>query len=164
MNISANAGIVTMLLVAVSPAWTADILTLERLATCQDSWLERKSGDPARFQQFVDGFKTDFSPERFGAAVPRTSLAIVGLPVARVFPESIGMGVGFSVLVDASFDDTRKRLEQATGKPFDHCEAPSDGMRVCGREISEKKTLLMMTPVDAKPAQTLFGCFYFYLK
>jgi hypothetical protein len=164
MNISASAGIATMLLAVISPAWTADSLTIERLATCQDSWVEWKSGDPARLQQFVDGFETDFSPDRFGAFVPRTSLAIMGLPVARVFPESIGMGVGFSVMVDASFDDTRKRLEQATGKPFDHCEPPSDGMRVCGREISEKKTLLMMTPVDAKPVQTLFGCFYFYLK
>ena len=86
----------------------------------------------------------------------------MGLPVARVFPESIGMGVGFSVLVDASFDDTKKSLEQRTGKPIDGCEPPGDGMRVCSRKIGEQKTLGLMTVVSVKPAQTLFGCIYFY--
>src|SRR5213592_1574121 len=101
MNISSRAGILTIFLAAATPAQAADNPMIERLATCQDSWLDWKSGDPARLQQFVASFQSDFSrKERDPFFVPKSSQTVAGLPVAQVFPQSVGMGVGFSVVVN----------------------------------------------------------------
>ena len=35
-NVSPLAGVLTIFLVAVTPAWAADNLSIERLATCQE--------------------------------------------------------------------------------------------------------------------------------
>jgi hypothetical protein len=154
----------SLLLVAVSPARALDSLSLESLATCQESWFEWKANDPARLQGMADSFKADFSYKELGAFVPKSNLTIAGLPVTRVFPESIGMAVGFSVVVNASFDETKKRLEQKIGKSIKQCK-PSDGMRACALEIGEKKSLLLMAGEEPeKNQETLFGCFYFYEK
>jgi hypothetical protein len=145
-------------------ARAADNTGIERLATCQDSWFEWKSGDPARLQSFVNRFKADFTPTGHeGAFTPKSSQTIAGLPVEQVYPESVGMGVGFSVIVNATFDTAKATLEKRLGKLM-KCEAPSDNMRACELEIGEKKTVALMAEDNPKAAKMLIGCYYFYEK
>ena len=111
MNFPYRAGILSVFLAAVAPAQAADNLGIERLATCQDSWFEWKSSDPARLQKFVASIQSDFlRQEREAFFVPKSSQSVAGLPVTRVFPQSVGMRVGFSVIVDASIGQTRTSL------------------------------------------------------
>ncbi len=79
------------------------------------------------------------------------------------FPDSVGMGVGFSVLVGARFDEARARVEQTVGKTLDRCET-GDGMRTCSLEIAEKRTLIVMAAEDPAANDTLIGCYYYYEK
>jgi hypothetical protein len=166
MNISSTAGILTVFLAAVTPAQAADNPGIERLAMCQDSWFEWKSSDPARLQKFVESFQSDFSRKKATDAffVPKSSQTVAGLPVAQVFPESVGMAVGFSVVVNANFDRTRTSLEKKIGKSIKKCEPPSDNMRTCELQIGDKKTILLMAEDNPKSTTTLFGCYYFYEK
>ena len=73
------------------------------------------------------------------------------------------MGVGFSVLVDATFDVAKKALEKRLGKPLRECET-GDGMQTCGLPIAEQRTVTLMSGVAPNDKQTLVGCFYFYEK
>ncbi len=165
MNFPYRVGILAVFLAAVAPAQAADNLGIERLATCQDSWFEWKSGDPARLQKFVAGIQSDFlRQEREAFFVPKSSQSVAGLPVTQVFPQSVGMGVGFSVIVNASFDQTRTSLERKLGKPIRKCEPPSDNMRTCELAIGEKKTIVLMAEDNPKSTTTLIGCYYFYEK
>ena len=165
VNISPWAGILTVLLVAVTPAWAADNLGIERLATCQDSWLDWKKSGTVQLKKFAESFQSNFlQKEKDPFFVPKSSQTVVGLPVAQVFPESIGMAVGFSVVDNANFDTTKTRLAKKIGKPFSKCEPPSDNMRTCELAIGEKKTILLMAEDNAKSTTTLFGCYYFYAK
>jgi hypothetical protein len=165
MKISSAAGILTAVALAAAPALATDNLGIERLATCQDSWLEWKSSDPARLKNFIVSFKADFVSQKDTDPffVPKASQTVAGLPVAQVFPESVGMAVGFSVLVNATFDKTKATIERKIGKPF-KCEPPSDNMRTCGSEIADKKTIVLMAEDNAKSTTALVGCFYFYEK
>jgi hypothetical protein len=161
----ALAGLLTFVPLVVAPARAADNAGIERLATCQDSWFEWKSSDPARLQSFVNRFKADFSPVgNEGAFKPKSSLTVAGLPVTQIYPESVGMGVGFSVIVNAPFETTRAALEKRLGKSLSKCEPPSDNMRACGLEIGEKKTILLLAEDNPKATTTLIGCYYFYEK
>jgi hypothetical protein len=158
------AGLLVLAPLVVAPARAADNSAIERLATCQDSWFEWKSGDPARLQSFVSRFKADFSPTGDGGAYkPKSGLTVAGLPVAQVYPESVGMGVGFSVIVNATFDAAKATLEKRLGKPL-KCQPPSDNMRGCEFEIGEKKTIALMAEDNPKATTTLIGCYYFYEK
>jgi hypothetical protein len=148
---------------AVCPAHAADDPDIARLATCRDSWLDWKK-DPARLQKFGDHFRSGFS--RGGNDpffVPRTDKSIAGLRIVQAFPESVGMGVGFSVVVGASFEHTRKVMEKVLGKPLTKCEA-SDGMTTCELEIAEKRTFTLMAEDNSKATKTLVGCYYYYEK
>jgi hypothetical protein len=165
MNICSRAAIFTIFLVAVTPAHATDNLVIERLATCQDSWLDWKSSDPVRLKKFADSFQSDFlRKESDPFFVPKSSQTVAGLPVAKVIPQSIGMAVGFSVVVNANFVKTRTNLEKKIGKLFKKCEPPSDNMRTCELEIGERKTILLMAEDNVKSTTTLFGCYYFYEK
>jgi hypothetical protein len=166
MNISSTAGLLTVFLAAATPAQAADNPGIERLAICQDSWFEWKSSDPARLQTFIASFQSDFSQKKASDAffVPKSSQRVAGLPVAQVFPESVGMAVGFSVVVNANFDRTRTSLEKKIGKAIKKCEPPSDNMRTCELQIGDKKTILLMAEDNPKSTTTLFGCYYFYEK
>jgi hypothetical protein len=95
--------------------------------------------------------------------VPRSRTEIAGLRVTQLFPDSVGMGVGLSVTVEAKFDKARTRLEKTLGKKFAHCET-SDGMRTCELQIAEKRIVMLMAEDDPKAASTLVGCYYFYKK
>src|SRR5438105_2625525 len=151
MNISVRAGILTAVLAAATPAQAADNPGIERLATCQDSWFDWKSSDPAQLQKFAASFQAGFSrKESDPFFVPKSSQTVAGLPLAQVFPDSVGMGVGFSVVVNANFDKTKTSLEKKLGKSFRNCEPPSDNMRTCELEIGEKKTILLMAEDNPK--------------
>src|ERR1700759_4514993 len=76
--------------------------TLESLATCKDSWLDWKE-NPAADQKFAENLHTNFSAGKEGAILPKTPQTLLGLPITRVYPESLGMGVGFSVGVTGGF-------------------------------------------------------------
>jgi hypothetical protein len=165
MKITLWAGILGIFLVAIAPAQATDNLGIERLATCQDSWLDWKSGDPAQLKKFAGSFQADFlRKESDPFFVPKSSQTVAGLPVAQVFPESVGMAVGFSVVVNATFDKTKSSIEKKIGKSIKKCEPPSDNMRTCGLEIAEKKTIMLMAEDNPKSTTTLLGCYYFYEK
>jgi hypothetical protein len=166
MKTASWAGLLGGALIAIASAQAADNVAIERLATCQDSWLEWKSGDPAQLRKFAGSFQADFHHQKDTDAffVPKSNQTVAGLPLAQVFPDSIGMAVGFSVLVNASFDRTKATLEKRLGKPIGECEPPSDNMRSCGLKIGEKKTVLLVASDDPKSTTSLFGCYYFYEK
>jgi hypothetical protein len=166
MTIASRAGILALCPVAVASAHAADNLGIERLAMCQDSWLEWKSSDPAQLKKFAESFQAAFLHKKDTDPffVPRSSQTVVGLPLAQVFPESVGMAVGFSVVVNANFDTTKASLEKKLGKSINKCEPPSDNMRACQLEIAEKKMIVLMAEDSPKSATALFGCYYFYEK
>jgi hypothetical protein len=152
------------LFAAVLPASAADDDALTRMALCKDSWLEWSKGDPARFKTFAEHVKANFASHGNDPyALPKTKLTVTGLSVTQAFPDSVGMGVAFSLTVDATFDDTRKAVEKALGKRLAHCEA-SDGMRSCELAVAPQRTVTLMA--DDKPGsrQTLVGCYYLYEK
>jgi len=163
MRIPSLAGGLIALLFAVAPALAADDPGIARLATCKESWLDWKN-DPARSKNFGDRFRADFSPhDNDPYWLPKSDKSILGLRVLEVYPESVGMGVGFSVVVDAPFDKTRKIFEKSLGHPLGKCD-DSDGMRMCELDIAEKRTFTLMAEDGAKSAGTLVGCYYYYEK
>ena len=158
------AGLLLTLLVGVIPAWGADDPRLENLALCRDSWLEWKTTDPGKLNSvgaYLHSALARNDNDAFG--VPKSPMAIAGLKVTKVFPDSVGMGVGFSVLVDARFDVARRALEHELGKPLRQCET-SDGMRTCELPIAEQRTVTLMSGDPPNDKTTLVGCYYLYEK
>jgi hypothetical protein len=167
VNIAWLAGAALLLAAAILPARAdaTDNTDVERLATCQDSWFEWKASAPARLKNFADRFQVGFTPTgSSGGFAPKSSQTVAGLPLAQVYPQSVGMGVGFSVVVNANFEATKVALEKRLGKRISKCEPPSDNMRTCELEIGEKKTITLMAEDNPKTTTTLFGCYYFYEK
>jgi hypothetical protein len=144
-------------------AQTKDDVGVLRLLTCQDSWMEWKD-DPAKRQKFVDELKMNFKQnERDGTFEPIKPMSILGHQVFQLYPQSVGMGVGYSVIVSASFDATKASLEKQMGKPFDRCETASEG-KSCERQLAKLKTVMLMEGSRGKDPKTLFGCYYLYEK
>lgn len=153
--------VVTFLFVTVA-LQAADDRLAQRLALCQDSWLDWKD-DPVKVKQFGDQFQAAYTQSgQDPFFVPRTSATILGFAVEKVFPESVGMAVGFSVIVKAGFDAARKSVEKAIGKTFKNCES-SDHMRTCDLELAPKRVVTLLTE-DGRPASSLIGCYYYYAK
>ncbi|MEI9993984.1 MAG: hypothetical protein WDM91_05290 [Rhizomicrobium sp.] len=144
---------------AASPA--ADDAALTRMVTCRDSWLDwQTAGDP-RLPRFAAQLHAGYAAHGNDAYVlPRTRSTVAGLPVLQLYPNSVGMGVGISVLVAAPFDAARKAIEQNLGRPLAHC-ATEEGMTSCELQISEKRTVTLMQD-DPKDATTLVACYYYY--
>jgi hypothetical protein len=150
--------------ILLRPALAADDDALTRMALCKDSWVEWSKSDPAKMKAFVDGFRAQFAPHGNDPfALPKASVSVMGLHVVRAFPESVGMGVGFSLSVDATFDDARHAVEKALGKPLGKCESGED-MRMCGLEIAPQRTVTLEAEDKANAHDTLIGCYYFYEK
>src|SRR5215469_9068495 len=85
VNIAQLAGILTIFLVAVTPVRAAGNLSIERLATCQDSWLDWKNSDPVRLKKFAQSLQSDFvQKEKDAFFVPKSKLTVAGLPCAGV--------------------------------------------------------------------------------
>jgi hypothetical protein len=164
MKCALPAGLLLTLLVGVIPARGADDPRVENLALCRDSWLDWKKTDPAKSDSFVAFVGSAFTHNGNDAfATPRSAMAITGLKVMQVFPQSLGMGLGFSVVVDARFDVARQALEQKLGKPLRECET-GDGMRTCQLPIAEQRTVMLMSGDPPNDKTTLVGCYYFYEK
>ncbi|HEY2069306.1 MAG TPA: hypothetical protein VGG48_07115 [Rhizomicrobium sp.] len=139
-----------------------DDASLTRLALCQDSWLDWKD-HPAQMKLFGDHVYAEFSRSGDNSDfVPKGTVSVAGLRVVQAFPDSVGMGVGFSLLVDAPFDKARAIVEHALGRKLAGCEA-SDGMHSCELHIAEKRDVTVMAQ-DNIANRTLVGCYYFYEK
>ena len=149
---------------AMAPGWAADDAGIERMATCQDSWFDWNKSDQAQLKKFGDQFRADFSrKDNDPFFVPRKDKRIAGLRVTQAFPDSVGMGVGFSVTVEAPFDKARQVFEKSLGKKLGKCET-GDNMRTCGLEIADKRTFTLMAEDSPKSTATLVGCYYYYEK
>ncbi|MNC99905.1 hypothetical protein D3C83_183460 [compost metagenome] len=66
-------------------------------------------------------------------------------------------------MVGASFDTAKAAIARRLGQPLKQCEK-GDGLRTCGTEIAEKKTLTLMAEDNPRSTKTLVGCYYFYAK
>lgn len=151
------------IIVCCSAAIAADDLKIARLATCQDSWLDMKD-DPVRSREFAQSVQAAFKQKGNTATfVPRSKVAVGGLPVLEAYPESMGMGVGFSVLVQAPFDKAKAVVESLAGTKVEDCDT-SDGMRMCGHEVTPKRTITLLTDAANTSGKTLIGCYYYYEK
>jgi hypothetical protein len=160
-NLSAG---VLALAILLCPALASDDDGLARMTLCKDSWVDWSKSDPAKMKAFADRFRAQFSPHGNDPFVlPKANVSVVGLRVAQAFPDSVGMGVGFSLTVDATFDDARKAVEKALGKPLEKCES-GDGMRTCGLEIAPRRTVMLMAEDRPGVRNALIGCYYFYEK
>lgn len=163
MKTSSFAGAFITLACIVAPAHAADDAGLTRMTLCQDSWLDWSKNDPAKLKAFGENFRANFTHKDNDAFVtPKVETSIVGLRVVEVYPDSVGMGVGFSALVDAPFDKARVGMEKSLGRKFAHCEA-SDGMQTCDLQIAEQRTFTLMA-ADNEKNKTLAGCYYYYEK
>jgi hypothetical protein len=138
---------------------TAPEPQLQRLALCQDSWFDFKD-DAARMSRFTELLETRYTPGDEGAFTPKLPTSALGLPVAQVFPQSVGMGVGFSLLVDADFAQTRSAIEKALGRTM-NCTT-SEGVRSCDVALGAKKTAVLMNGDNGRAKTSLLGCYYFY--
>ena len=155
--------VVPLACLAAAPAIRAADDLIEQLATCKTSWLDWKS-DPVQSKKFAESFRAAFEHKpKDGSWTPKRTVLVAGLPVVQAFPESLGMGVGFSVIVDAPFDKARAQVEKVVGKKLKECET-GDGMRSCALEIATKRTLTVMSGESGNSKQTLVGCYYFYEK
>ncbi len=150
MKLPTLAGVALALFAAVLPARAGDDDALTRMALCKDSWLEWSKGDPARFKAFADHVRAGFTPHGNDPfALPKAGVSAAGLRVLQAFPQSVGMGVGFSLTVDAGFDDARKAVEKALGKPLAHCEE-GEGMHDCELEVAPQRTVMVADDGGAK--------------
>jgi hypothetical protein len=144
------------------PALAADDGALTRMALCKDSWADWKKSDPAKMKAFLQRIDAQFAHhgnDPFG--LPKTNVSVMGFRVVRGFPDSAGMALGFSLGVDATFDNARKAVEKALGKPFGRCQT-GGGMRMCGLKIAPQRTVTLAGADKANAHETRIGCFYFY--
>jgi hypothetical protein len=149
------------LCVAATPARGAADDLIEQLATCQVSWLDWKN-DPGQARKFGETINAAFTRQARGPAwTPRKPIVIGALKVVEAFPESVGMGVGFSLAVDANFDTARAEFEKLAGKTFKTCES-AEGMKSCELRVAEKRTLMIVAGDNGRSKTTLVGCYYFY--
>jgi hypothetical protein len=155
---------VLALMVAAIPASGQSDQRVENLALCRDSWLDWKNSAPSALESFGVYFRSAFAHNDGDAFVtPKAPIAVDGLNVAQVFPQSLGMGLGFSVVVDASFDVAKQALERDLGEPLRSCDA-GDGMRTCELPVAEQRTIILASNDPANDQTTLVGCYYFYEK
>lgn len=132
----------------------------QRLASCQDSWLDWKD-DARRMGAFADAIESRFTREPDGAAfTPKAPMQVLGLKLQQLYPQSVGMAVGFSLQVDASFVPARQALERQLGKTMS-CSA-GDGMMACELQLGPQKTAVLMTGNGGKAGSSLLGCYYYY--
>jgi len=164
MKLAMLTGVAIGMLVAIFPASAADDPGLTRMTLCQDSWVEWTKKEPSTFASFRNRFANQFSPHQNDPYwLPKAGVSVLGMHVAQAFPDSVGMGVGFSLTVDAPFDTARTTMEKTLGKKLQHCEA-SDGMKTCDLEVAPQRTVTVMAGDNPKSRQTLIGCYYFYEK
>lgn len=150
-------------LAAAAPARADDDTEqqMQRLASCSDSWYEWSREDPARLRQFAQRFHARFEQvPKEPAFLPRAPTRVMGMKVLQAYPDSVGMGLGFSLKVAAGFEEARRLMEQRLGRPM-RCE-PMENAMSCELELGEKKTALLLTDQRGRAPVSLLGCYYFY--
>lgn len=148
----------------LAPAFAADDDALTRMALCKDSWFEWQKSEPEKLKAFADAFHAQFSPhDNDPYFLPKAKISVMGMNVSQAFPGSVGMGVGFSLTVDATFEDARKAVETALGKKPQKCESGED-MRTCELEIAHQRSVTLLAEDKPGARRTLIGCYYFYEK
>lgn len=161
-----NAISATLLAVCLSSALNVQATedsNLLQMTTCQDSWLDWKQ-DPVKLENFRMGLESRFKQNgNDGSYSPIKASTLLGQKVSLVYPQSVGTGLGYSVIVEAGFEPVKKRLEKNIGKPLGQCGV-ADGMKSCEHKIGEKKTIVLMEGIRGKNPQTLLGCYYYYEK
>jgi hypothetical protein len=165
-NLATLASACTLTLaVGVATSTAADAAELNpvltRLATCEDSWLDwrRDEASMRRFgEQLMAQFKLD---EKRRVWVPKGTVTWLGHEVSEITPESVGMGLGFAVLLKTTHQVARPAYERAMGRTLERCEN-GDGMHSCELKLAEKKTAVMMSPTRKPELGTMLGCYYYY--
>jgi hypothetical protein len=165
MTCARLAGPAFLLLITAVPAWAAGDPRIEQFALCRESWLDLEKSDPAALESFGEHFRSEFThdSEGDGHLTPKSPVTVSGLTVTQVYPASLGMGLGFSVIVDAPFDVARQALERDLGQSLGGCEA-GDGMQSCELPVAEKRTVVLMAEDTPRDHTTLIGCYYYYEK
>jgi hypothetical protein len=147
-----------------TPVLAADDDALTRMALCKDSWMDWQKSDPAKMKAFGDSFHKKFSPHNNDPYfLPKAKVSVMDMNISQAFPGSVGMGVGFSLSVDATFDNTRKAVETTLGKKLQKCES-GEGMRDCELQIAPERTVMLMSEDKPGSRHTLLGCYYLYEK
>ncbi len=150
-----------LLLVASFVAQAADDKTMLQMASCDVSWLDFKD-NPVKVQQYFGPLETQYRrTSDDGSFEPLMATSLLGQKISRIYPQSVGMGLGYSVIMDAGFDAAKAAVEKQLGKKFSHC-AEQDGAKSCELPIADKKTVMLMEGSRGKNPQTLFGCYYYY--
>jgi hypothetical protein len=164
MKFQTLAGGALAITILFHPALAADDDAFARMALCKDSWFEWQKGDPARLKAFADHFHAQFSPhDNDPYFLPKTKVSVMGMNVAQAFPGSVGMGVGFSLTVEATFEHTHTAVEKALGKTLQKCESGED-MRTCELGMAVQRTVMLLAEDKPGAGRTLIGCYYFYEK
>ncbi|HEX4328694.1 MAG TPA: hypothetical protein VH105_17895 [Burkholderiales bacterium] len=165
MKSALNACLLALLGLTFLTAHAADTLDLDRLATCQESWQAWKT-DQARMSSMGQSLNADYARKDADDGpyfAPKGAKTLLGMPVVQLYPASVGMGVGFSVVVGSGFEAGRASVEKAVGKPLKQCES-SDGMKSCELELGPQKTVVIMAADKGGTRKTLVGCMYYYAK
>jgi hypothetical protein len=163
MTIRFLAGVSLALACTLAPAMAAEDAGIARMAACQDSWMDWSKTAPKKLSALGDHFRAAYTPHGNDPYfLPKAPTTIAGLKVLQVYPQSVGMGVGLSVLVDATFDTAKKTFERVLGRKVTKCEA-SEGSHDCELDLAPQRNFMLMTG-DTAPKQTLVGCFYLYEK
>lgn len=153
----------TVLLTAL-PTIAATDPSLEPLATCRESWIDWQKANDPQLAPFGEYLRSHFTyKDREPYLLPKAPVSLAGFHVLQVFPESVGMGVGFSVMIDATFEKAKKVFETKLGKPLEHCET-GEGMKSCEHGVAEKRTFMLMASDKPGDRKTLVGCYYYYAK
>lgn len=136
---------------------------LQSLATCGESWHDWRS-DEKRMGYFASTVQANFERnDKRRVWLPRKPVQLIGHRVTELIPQSVGMGLGFSVTLDAPWQQVRTSFEKALGKPMKDC-SESDGMTMCELPLAERRTAVLMTRTAAPQVGTMVGCYYFYEK
>lgn len=143
---------------ASAPANGFDGDSLARLAMCKGSWLDWKD-DELRMARYIQQFDTGFTRiEEEAAFLPKSPITVLGFPLIKVYPQSVGMGVGVSVAVGAPLTKVRAAVERAIGKPLE-C-SNDEGTTYCGASTADSKSVTLAAAGD----ESLLGCMYYYEK
>ena len=163
MNKQLTVGLLAAALLMTSAVDAADNKTIVAMATCQDSWLDWVPGS-GQSEKFVRDMKQSFTQKPDADAyTPLRPTTYLGRQITAVQPESVGMALGFSLAVEASFGDMKKAIENHMKKTFEKCNPSGDG-NSCEMEIAEKKTIFLMGSADKTQRGVLTGCYYYYEK
>jgi len=139
-----------------SLAFSEDVDWLLEMATCQKTWLDWER-DRVKMQEYYDKVSIDFKkPDEEHYYIPRSDQTILGYSIKRLYPSNVGMGLGFSVLIDQPFLDVKESIESQTDIQYDRCEN-SHG-KACQKKIAQKKKAMLIET----DGLLLFGCYYHY--